>query len=61
MHCKHTYIIHSVGLDCNRFENVQVDKVSYRSSIGVAADDIMILRFGKLSDRKNHQIIIKAV
>ena len=61
MHCKHTYIIHSVGLDCNRFENVQVDKISYRNSIGVAADDIMILGVGELSDRKNHQIIIKAL
>lgn len=61
MHCKHTYVIPSVGLDCSRFEKVTVDKEAYRTKLGIAEDDIMVLAVGELSDRKNHQIIIKAL
>lgn len=61
MHCKNVFIIPSVGLDINRFENVKVDRDEYRRGFGVNSEDIMILSVGELSTRKNQQIIIKAI
>lgn len=61
MHCKKTFIIPGVGLDNSRFRNVNIDREKYREKLGVGPNDIMILGVGELSDRKNHQIIIKAL
>lgn len=61
MHCKSVYIIPSVGLNNDRFKNVRIDSDEYRRSIGVAKDKVMILTVGELSERKNQQIIIKAI
>lgn len=61
MHCKNVYIIPSVGLDNARFRNIQIDRDTYRKSIGVDKNKIMILTVGELSERKNQQIIIKAI
>ena len=61
MHCKSVYIIPSVGLNNDRFKNIRIDRDEYRRSIGVAKDKVMILTVGELSERKNQQIIIKAI
>lgn len=61
MWCKNVYKINGVGVDTKRFHDVTVDKQSYRNSIGVDDDKLMVLAVGELSDRKNHQIIIKAL
>lgn len=61
MHCKNVYHINGVGVDINRFRNVNIDRDSYRESIGVKRDDIMVLAVGELSKRKNQKIVVQAL
>lgn len=61
MHCKNVFMIPSVGLENDRFQNVEIDRAAYRQSIGVEKGKIMILTVGELSARKNQQIIIRAI
>lgn len=61
MYCKKVYIIPSVGLDNEKFRNVKINREDYRKSLGVNKDDIMVLTVGELSERKNQQVIIKAI
>lgn len=61
MHCNKVYIIPSVGLDNQRFKDVQVNREQYRATFGVRPEDHMILSVGELSSRKNQKIIIKAL
>lgn len=61
MHCAKVYYIHGVGVDTQKYVNAIVDREAYRSSLGVANDEIMVLSVGELSERKNHQIIIDAL
>ena len=61
MHCKNVYVISSVGIDNHRFKNINIDRDEYRKSFDVNKNDIMVLAVGELSERKNHQVIIKAL
>lgn len=61
MHCNEVRHINGVGVDTKRFINCNIDRNSYRESIGVDKKDLMILSIGELSNRKNHQIVIKAL
>lgn len=61
MHCKNVYYIPGVGVDTERFINVEVDRAAYRKQIGINDESLLFLAVGELSNRKNHQIIIKAL
>lgn len=61
MHCKNVYHINGVGVDTNRFKNVEINRDEYRKSIGVNKDDIMILSVGELSKRKNQKVVVQAL
>lgn len=61
MHCKNVYYIPGVGVDTERFRNIKVDRTLYRKTINIKPEDFLILAIGELSNRKNHQIIIKAL
>ena len=53
--------IPGVGVDINRIKNVKVDKGAYKKKIGVPEDCVMVLSIGEMIERKNHQVIIKAL
>lgn len=61
MACKNVYHINGVGVDTSRYHECQIDRVSYRKSLGLSEDDIAILEVGELSIRKNHKVIIDAL
>lgn len=61
MWCKRVYHINSVGLNTSKYTDVGIDRNSYRESLGINKDEIMLLAVGELSDRKNHQIVIRAM
>lgn len=61
MGCKEVFHINGVGVDTNRYHDVKINRFEYRREIGVQDDDIMVLSVGELSQRKNQQIIIKAL
>lgn len=60
MHCKNVKYINGVGVDTERFIQCKTNK-TYRENIGVKQDEVMILAIGELSNRKNHQIVIRAL
>lgn len=60
-HAKNVRYIPGVGVDINRIKSVSVDKKEYKRSIGIPEDCIMVLSVGEMIERKNHQVIIKAL
>lgn len=60
-HAPNVRYIPSVGVDINRIKNVSIDKAEYKRSIGVPEDAVLLLSIGELIERKNHEVIIKAL
>ncbi len=58
---KNVRYIPSVGVDIKKIQNTIVDKKKIRRSIGIPDDGIMLLSVGELIERKNHEVIIKAL
>ena len=56
-----TYHINGVGVDTSRYHECQIDRETYRKSLGLSENDIAILEVGELSTRKNHKVIIDAL
>ncbi len=50
-----------VGIDTDKFKNIEVNKSEKRKTIGVSEDDFMIISVGELNRNKNHQVIIRAI
>lgn len=61
MKCKNVKYINGVGVDTKRIMKTHVDRTEYRKQLQIENEDIMVLSIGELSERKNHQIIIKAL
>lgn len=56
------YYVHGVGVDCKRFLNSGENKRSeIRNSLGLKADDILLLSVGELNENKNHAEVIRAI
>ncbi|CAM3131478.1 glycosyltransferase [Sporolactobacillus spathodeae] len=61
MKCKKVFCIPGVGVDVAKYRDMNINRVEYRKSIGVQENKIMVLSVGELSQRKNHQAVIKAL
>lgn len=61
MKAKKIYYIPGVGIDINKYLNIDIDKSEKRKELGISKDEIMILSVGELSKRKNHEIVIRAL
>lgn len=60
-HCDNVRYIPSVGVDINRIRELKIDKAEKKAEIGVPSDKILILSAGELIERKNHEVIIRAL
>ena len=60
-HATNVRYIPGVGVDIKRIKEAKVDKKSYKKSIGIPENCIMLLSIGEMIERKNHQVIIKAL
>ena len=60
-HCKNVRYIPSVGVDIGRIRDLVIDKAEKKRSIGVPADKTLIISAGELIERKNHEVIIRAL
>lgn len=58
---KNVRYIPGVGVDINRIKEAKVDKKVYKKSIGVPEECMMLLSVGEMIERKNHEVIIKAL
>lgn len=61
LHSEHVRYIPGVGVDIERIKNTTVDKALYKKNIGIPEDGIMLLSIGELIERKNHEVIIRAL
>ena len=59
--CKNVRYIPGVGVDLEKIKNCVVNKARFKESIGIPHDKIMLLSIGELIERKNHQVIIRAL
>lgn len=60
-HAKNVRYIPGVGVDISRIKETKVDKAAYKKSIGIPEDSIMLLSVGEMIERKNHEVIIRAL
>lgn len=50
-----------VGVDTKKFNSGLIDVEAKRKSLGILDDNIMLLSVGKLSEQKNHEVVIRAL
>lgn len=60
MKAKNVVYIPGIGVDLNKFNN-RNRETDLRENLGCKENDIMLLSVGELSERKNHEVIIKAL
>lgn len=60
-HCKNVRYIPSVGVDINKIRELEIDKAAKKAELGIPADKTLIISAGELIERKNHEVIIKAL
>lgn len=60
-YCKRVYKVPGVGIETTKFLNCNVDKIKFRKSLGLNDSDFVVLSVGELCDRKNHEVIIRAI
>ncbi len=58
---KNVRYIPSVGVDINKIRDTVIDKTEYKKKIGIPKDAIMLLSVGEMIERKNHEVIIRAL
>lgn len=59
--CKNVRYIPSVGVDINKIKNTVIDKSLKKAEIGIPEDKLLVLSVGEMIDRKNHEVIIRAL
>lgn len=60
-HAKHVRYIPGVGVDISQIMSTVVNKYEYKQSLGIPGEAVMILSLGELIERKNHEVIIRAL
>lgn len=60
-HTKNIEYIPGVGVDINRFKGCCITKTDKRKELGIPQNAFVLLSVGELSERKNHEVVIKAL
>lgn len=60
-HAKNVRYIPGVGVNLDRIQQAKVDKRAYKRFIGVPEDSVLVLSIGEMIERKNHEVIIRAI
>lgn len=60
-HAPNVRYIHGVGVDLNKIQSVKIDKEDYKKQLGLPEGSVMLLSIGEMIERKNHEIIIRAL
>lgn len=53
--------IPGVGVDLSRIRNCVVNSEKYKESLGLPEDAVLVLSIGEMIERKNHEVIIRAI
>ncbi len=60
-HCKNVRYIPGVGVDIDRIRRLVVNKEEKKEALGIPAHKLLIISAGELIERKNHEVIIRAL
>ena len=60
-HAPNVRYIPGVGVNINRIHDCKIDKRAYKRDIGVPEDCVLILSIGEMIERKNHEVIVRAL
>lgn len=60
-HAPNVRYIPGVGVNINRIHDCKIDKDAYKREIGVPEDCILVLSIGEMIERKNHEVIVRAL
>lgn len=60
-HAKNVRYIPGVGVDISKIKETVVDQKAYKRSIGIPEECVMLLSVGEMIERKNHEVIIRAL
>lgn len=60
-HAKDVLYVPGVGIDTDKFSSGLIDIDLKRNELGVEKNQYMLLSVGELSERKNHEVVIKAL
>ena len=60
-HAPNIRYIPGVGVDLKRIMNCKIDKIAYKQSLGLSEDCVLVLSIGEMIERKNHEVIIRAL
>lgn len=58
---KNVRYIPGVGVDLNRIKNCVVNRAEYKEALGISKDAVLVLSIGEMIERKNHEVIIRAI
>lgn len=58
---KNVRYIPGVGVDISHIKSLLINRDTYKESIGIPSKAIMLLSIGELIERKNHEVIIRAL
>lgn len=61
MKAKEVCYVPGVGIDTEKFTNLQINRKAKRRELGLPEKAIILLSVGELNKNKNHQVIIKAI
>lgn len=61
MKANRTEYVPGVGVNIQKFSDIQIDKSSKRIEIGIPKNAFVLFSVGELNENKNHQVIIKAI
>jgi len=56
-----TVYIPGIGVDIEKFQNVEVDRDKKRADLGFDESDVMLLSVGELNVNKNHRVVVEAL
>lgn len=60
-HAPNVRYIPGVGVDINRIHECKIDRNEYKKKIGVPESCVLVLSIGEMIERKNHEVIIRAL
>ena len=57
----HAEYVPGVGIDSNRFEKNEEIRKEIRDSLGIKAEETVLLSVGEVNENKNHKVVIEAL
>lgn len=61
MKAKKVELVNGVGIDIDKFEKIDIDRMMLRQEYGISNTDILLLSIGELNENKNHETVIRAI